>query len=228
MIFHITFKIFTCIGSLSKKFTENRSLFIGLVKSKDSSHWINDLNITGFFYLKGIITNLLKNLGFDSYIFDSLNSDFFSEGLSISLDNKEIGNFGLVNKNIRSSFGIEEEVYATIINIDLLEKFNFINKFKIKEISKFPNIQRDFSILIDKEVSFKSIVDLSNKTEKNILKSIELFDVYEGEKIPNDKKSYGIRFTFLDNRKTLTDNYVDRIMNKLKIQFENKFNAQLR
>ena len=212
----------------NKKFTENRSLFIGLVKSKDSSNWINDLNITGFFYLKGIITNLLKNLGLDSYIFDSLNSDFFSEGLSISLDNKEIGNFGLVNKNIRSSFGIEEEVYATIINIDLLEKFNFINKFKIKEISKFPNIQRDFSILIDKEVSFKSIVDLSNKTEKNILKSIELFDVYEGEKIPNDKKSYGIRFTFLDNRKTLTDNYVDRIMNKLKIQFENKFNAQLR
>ena len=59
-------------------------------------------------------------------------------------------------------------------------------------------------------------------------KSIELFDVYEGEKIPNDKKSYGIRFTFLDNRKTLTDNYVDKIMNKLKIQFENKFNAQLR
>ncbi len=212
----------------NKKFTENRSLFIGLVKSKDSSNWINDLNITGFFYLKGIITNLLKNLGLDSYIFDSLNSDFFSEGLSISLDNKEIGNFGLVNKNIRSSFGIEEEVYATIINIDLLEKFNFKNKFKIKEISKFPNIQRDFSILIDKEVSFKSIVDLSNKTEKNILKSIELFDVYEGEKIPNDKKSYGIRFTFLDNRKTLTDNYVDRIMNKLKIQFENKFNAQLR
>ena len=212
----------------NKKFTENRSLFIGLVKSKDSSNWINDLNITGFFYLKGIITNLLKNLGFDSYIFDSLNSDLFSEGLSIILDNKEIGNFGLVNKNIRSSFGIEEEVYATIINIDLLEKFNFKNKFKIKEISKFPNIQRDFSILIDKEVSFKSIVDLSNKTEKNILKSIELFDVYEGEKIPNDKKSYGIRFTFLDNRKTLTDNYVDRIMNKLKIQFENKFNAQLR
>tara|TARA_X000001036_G_scaffold432262_2_gene467874 strand:- start:6816 stop:9242 length:2427 start_codon:yes stop_codon:yes gene_type:complete len=212
----------------NKKFTENRSLFIGLVKSKDSSNWINDLNITGFFYLKGIITNLLKNLGLDSYIFESLNSDFFSEGLSISLDNKEIGNFGLVNKNIRSSFGIEEEVYATIINIDLLEKFNFKNKFKIKEISKFPNIQRDFSILIDKEVSFKSIVDLSNKTEKNILKSIELFDVYEGEKIPNDKKSYGIRFTFLDNRKTLTDNYVDRIMNKLKIQFENKFNAQLR
>ena len=212
----------------NKKFIENRSLFIGLVKSKDSSHWINDLNITGFFYLKGIITNLLKNLGFDSYIFDSLNSDFFSEGLSISLDNQEIGNFGLVNKNIRSSFGIEEEVYATIINIALLEKFNFKNKFKIKEIPKFPNIQRDFSILIDKGVSFKSIVDLSNKTEKNILKSIELFDVYEGEKIPNDKKSYGIRFTFLDNRKTLTDNYVDRIMNKLKIQFENKFNAQLR
>jgi phenylalanyl-tRNA synthetase beta chain len=96
------------------------------------------------------------------------------------------------------------------------------------EISKFPFTQRDFSLLIDKSISFKSIVELSKKTEKNILESIELFDVYEGDKVPKDKKSYGVRFTFLDKRKTLTDNYIDKVMNKLKIKFEKVLNAQLR
>ena len=72
------------------------------------------------------------------------------------------------------------------------------------------------------------MVDLSKKIEKNILKSIDLFDVYEGDKIPNDKKSYGVRFTFLDKRKTLTDNYIDKVMDKLKKQFEQELNAQLR
>jgi phenylalanyl-tRNA synthetase beta chain len=83
-------------------------------------------------------------------------------------------------------------------------------------------------LLLDKSVSFESIVELSKKTEQNILDSVELFDVYEGNKIPNDKKSYGIRFTFLDKRKTLTDNYIDKVMNKLKKQFEQELNAQLR
>ena len=93
---------------------------------------------------------------------------------------------------------------------------NFKENFKIREIAKFPSTQRDFALLLDKSVSFESIVELSKKTEQNILDSVDLFDVYEGNEIPNGKKSYGIRFTFLDKRKTLTDNYIDKVMNKLK------------
>ena len=81
---------------------------------------------------------------------------------------------------------------------------------------------------MDKEVSFESIVELSRKTEPYILKSVDLFDVYEGKKVPKNMKSYGVRFTFLDQKKTLTDNYIDKVMNKLKKQFENELNAQLR
>ena len=83
-------------------------------------------------------------------------------------------------------------------------------------------------MVVDRQVSAQTGMDVLSRGMDSVCTNITLFDVYEGEKIPNDKKSYGIRFTFLDNRKTLTDNYVDRIMNKLKIQFENKFNAQLR
>ena len=148
--------------------------------------------------------------------------------MTINNGKEIIGHIGLVKKSIREYFDIDKEVYASILDIDYLEKLEIQHDFNIKEISKFPFTQRDFSLLIDKSISFKSIVELSKKTERNILESIELFDVYEGDKVPKDKKSYGVRFTFLDKRKTLTDNYIDKVMNKLKIKFEKDLNAQLR
>ena len=212
----------------SKKNIEHKSLFTGLVKSNDNLHWSGDNKVPPFFYLKGVITDILNDLNLKNLKFTTLNSDFFSEGLSIESNNKEIGHLGLIKKTIRDYFGIDQEVYASVLNINYIEKSNFKENFKISEIAKFPFTQRDFALLLDKSVSFESIVELSKKTEQNILDSVELFDVYEGNKIPNDKKSYGIRFTFLDKRKTLTDNYIDKVMNKLKKQFEQELNAQLR
>lgn len=212
----------------SKKNIEHKSLFTGLVKSNDNLHWSGDNKVPPFFYLKGVITDILNDLNLKNLKFTTLNSDFFSEGLSIESNNKEIGHLGLIKKTIRDYFGIDQEVYASVLNINYIEKSNFKENFNISEIAKFPFTQRDFALLLDKSVSFESIVELSKKTEQNILDSVELFDVYEGNKIPNDKKSYGIRFTFLDKRKTLTDNYIDKVMNKLKKQFEQELNAQLR
>ena len=212
----------------SKKNIEHKSLFTGLVKSNDNLHWSGDYKVPPFFYLKGVITDILKNLNLKNLKFTTLNSDFFSEGLSIESNNKEIGHLGLIKKNIRDYFGIDKEVYGSVLNMNYIEKSNFKENFKIREIAKFPFTQRDFALLLDKSVSFESIVELSKKTEQNILDSVDLFDVYEGNEIPNGKKSYGIRFTFLDKRKTLTDNYIDKVMNKLKKQFEQKLNAQLR
>ena len=210
------------------KHKENKSLFIGIVKSNDNYHWSSDNKVPSFFYLKGIINGVLKSLHIDDYQYDTLTSDFFSEGLSIKINDSLIGDFGLVKKVIRNYFGIDEDVYASVLNIESLNKVNLQNNFIVNEVSRFPYTQRDFAILLDKNISFESVVNLSKKTEKNILESVDLFDVYEGDKIPNDKKSYGVRFTFLDKRKTLTDKYIDRVMNKLKKQFEQELNAQLR
>jgi phenylalanyl-tRNA synthetase beta chain len=210
------------------KHIEKKSLFVGLVKSDLGINWSGINNVPSFFYLKGIVNGVLSGLNIQKLNFTSLTSDFFTEGLTINNDNHIIGHIGLVKKSIREYFDIDKEVYASILDIDYLEKLKIKYNFKIMEISKFPFTQRDFSLLIDKSISFKSIVELSKKTEKNILESIELFDVYEGDKVPKDKKSYGVRFTFLDKRKTLTDNYIDKVMNKLKIKFEKVLNAQLR
>tara|TARA_B110000003_G_scaffold56724_2_gene56808 strand:- start:16869 stop:19295 length:2427 start_codon:yes stop_codon:yes gene_type:complete len=210
------------------KHVEEKSLFIGLVNSNLHINWSGINKTPSFFYLKGLINGVLTGLNIHKLNFTSLSSDFFSEGLTINNGKEIIGHIGLVKKSIREYFDIDKEVYASILDIDYLEKLEIQHDFNIKEISKFPFTQRDFSLLIDKSISFKSIVELSKKTERNILESIELFDVYEGDKVPKDKKSYGVRFTFLDKRKTLTDNYIDKVMNKLKIKFEKDLNAQLR
>ena len=209
-------------------YVENKSLFLGIVKSNNNYHWSSDNEIPSFFYLKGIINGILKVLNIDDYKYVNLKSDLFSEGLSVISKKKEIAHFGLIKKSIRKYFGINEEVYSSILNLSSINEFNFNKKLNITEIPKFPSIQRDFALLIDKSVSFESIVKLSKNTEPDILDSVNLFDVYDGNKIPNDKKSYGIRFTFIDKRKTLTDNYIDKVMLKLKNEFKQKLNAQLR
>jgi phenylalanyl-tRNA synthetase beta chain len=89
-------------------------------------------------------------------------------------------------------------------------------------------MRRDFSLLLDKEVSFEAIKNMSHKTERKILKTVELFDVFEGKKLPSGKKSYGISFTFQDQKKTLTDKQVDKVMEKLKQNFSLEYKAELR
>jgi phenylalanyl-tRNA synthetase beta chain len=102
------------------------------------------------------------------------------------------------------------------------------NNIQYQEIPKFPQVRRDFALLLDTGVPFDALKQIALKTEKNILNSVQLFDVYEGDKLPKGKKSYGVSFYFQDPRKTLTDKYVDKIMGKLQNQFETQLGAQLR
>ena len=97
-----------------------------------------------------------------------------------------------------------------------------------KEIPKFPKIRRDFALLLDIDVSFDALKQIALKTEKNILNSVQLFDVYEGNKLEKGKKSYGISFTFQDQSKTLTDKQNDKVMEKLKQNFSKELKAELR
>tara|TARA_B100000686_G_C16804794_1_gene989172 strand:+ start:985 stop:3402 length:2418 start_codon:yes stop_codon:yes gene_type:complete len=210
-----------------EKFIENKWLFIGLVDSIDSKHWSDGAESPSFFKIKGLIEGVLKLLGLENVKFNSHSNNIISNGLSIINKKNEIGYLGMVSKRIQSHFDINETIYICLINMDYVYS-NSLNKTVVEEISKFPKVQRDFSLLIDKSISFQSILDISYKTEKNILQSVDLFDVYEGNNIPEDKKSYGVRFIFQDKRKTLTDKYVDIVMDKLKKQFIKELKAELR
>lgn len=110
------------------------------------------------------------------------------------------------------------------IILKLLEK----NTIVLSEISKFPEVNRDFALLLDESVTFQSIYDIAITTEKQLLKEVSLFDVYLGKNLPKGKKSYAVSFTIHDNRKTLTDNQIDKVMKKLQHRFETELGAELR
>ena len=181
-----------------------------------------------FFYLKGIIQQLLQKNCLLQWEESSSEKDIFSEGLTYAHQGKSLLHFGFVKKDILDKFDINQEVLYAELDFRLLADLAKNNNIQYKEIPKFPQVRRDLALLLDHSVPFDALKKIALKTEKNILNSIELFDVYEGDKLPKGKKSYGVSFYFQDSKKTLTDKYVDRIMGKLQNQFEKELGAQLR
>jgi len=110
---------------------------------------------------------------------------------------------------------------------DLIEKV-YDQPLRFEEITKFPLVRRDFALLLDEVISFEALREMALKTDRKILKEVRLFDVYEGKNLEKGKKSYGLSFTFQDKNKTLTDKQVDKVMDKLKQNFEKEYGAQLR
>ena len=181
-----------------------------------------------FFYLKGIIQQLLqKNSPFQWEESDT-QMDIFSEGLSYTYNGITLLHLGIVKKEICDKFDINQEVLYAELDFRQIVDLTKNNHIKYQEIPKFPKVRRDFALLLDSAVPFDALKQIALNTEKNILNSVQLFDVYEGDKLPKGKKSYGVSFYFQDPRKTLTDKYIDKIMLKLQNQFETELGAQLR
>ncbi len=137
---------------------------------------------------------------------------------------KEIGVLGKVKTALLKDFGIKQEIFYGEFDSSLL--FQAANpKLVIREVSKFPEVRRDLSLVLNKQVSFDEIQQLILETEKRLVKNIIAFDVYEGENIPEGKKAYALAFTLLDESKTLTDEEIDKTMERLMKAFEQKLGA---
>ena len=143
-------------------------------------------------------------------------------------DGKPIAAFGLVHPDILKGFDIKQPVlYADLLWTELLRKAGG-RKFTYHEIPKFPEVKRDFALLLDQGVSYRQIHDLAFKTEKKLLREVQLFDVYTGDKLPSGKKSYAVSFTLQNEDKTLTDKQIDTAMKRLQTGFEKELGAELR
>jgi len=136
--------------------------------------------------------------------------------------------FGTIHKSILDRFDISGSVFHAEIYWDRVLKYIEGHKITYKGIPKYPEVRRDLALLLKKDVQYKQIRTIAWKTEKNLLKHIRLFDVYEGDKIDSDKKSYAISFTLQDEQKTLTDQQIDDVMNRLMKAFEKELGAQIR
>lgn len=202
------------------------SLLISGNRSDDS--WLDESKRSDFFYLKAIINTLLERLGLDQLKSKPTKNDIFSEGMTMHMRKKKIIDFGVVKPSILKEFGIKQEVLYADFNFDNIIQVINNKSIKVVELSKFPPVKRDLSLLLDNDISFEEIYNLTFQIEKKLVQSVDLFDVYEGDKLPPNKKSYAVSFILQDNSKTLNDKQIDRIMQKLQYAFETKLKAELR
>ncbi len=207
---------------------EYKHLSLLVTGDKTTERWTTTSQKSDFFYLKGTITTTLERLGITRFKESPTTKDVFSEGLQISLGKTKLAEFGLVKKSILKHFGISQEVLYADFNWDAVLEAAKHNTIKFTNLPKYPEVKRDFALLLDNAVSFSEIKTIAKQTEKQLLKDINLFDVYQGKNLPKGKKSYAVSFTLQDERKTLTDKQIDKIMSKLQTNFEKQLGAELR
>lgn len=207
---------------------EFKHLSVFVTGNRNEERWTNTVQKSDFFFLKGTISAILDRLGLSRYKVSPVKNDVFSEGVSLSLGKNKLVDFGLVNKKILKHFGISQNVLFADFNWDVILDLVRHNTIKFKDIPKYPAVRRDFALLLDESISFEDIDKIASQTEKQLLKDVDLFDVYQGKNLPKGKKSYAVSFTLQDENKTLTDKQIDKIMNKLQINFEKQLGAELR
>jgi phenylalanyl-tRNA synthetase beta chain len=222
------FEFGSIYGKKNEAFVEAKRLSVALVGNSLDAHWDLTKAPSNFFYGKGVIQDMFASIGFADLEWVAQQHPHFDEAFQITYRKKNLGVYGLVSKKLNNSFGIDQEVYIAELNWgDLIEKA-YDQPLRFEEITKFPLVRRDFALLLDEVISFEALREMALKTDRKILKEVRLFDVYEGKNLEKGKKSYGLSFTFQDKNKTLTDKQVDKIMDKLKQNFEKEYGAQLR
>jgi len=213
-----------------ENYLEDLHLSLFVTGNKNSDSWTQKSSSVSYYYIKSYVENVLKRLGIPTHnlIFYNPNETIFSEGQSYYYKEKELVSFGLLNKNILNNFEIKQPVYfAEFFWNNVLSKLSKQN-IKFSELSNFPVVRRDLAMLLDKQIPYSKVVEIANKCEKKFLQNINLFDVYEGDKIPENKKSYAVSFHLQDTSKTLNEFQIEQIMKKLTDAFENELGAQIR
>lgn len=208
-------------------FEERKHLTLLLTGNSNNASWTNKQKPSDFFLFKGYVDAILSRFGIQKTQNSPVTSDVFSEGITIGTGHNALVEFGVVKKSILKHFGIKQEVFYADFNWDVLIK-SISSKIKFTEIPKYPEVRRDLALLIDQSVTYDAIYEIARQTEKTLLKEINLFDVYEGNNLADGKKSYALSFIIQDNTKTLTDTQIDKIMGKLKKNFETELGASLR
>ena len=211
-------------------YCEREHLALLITGQKNEPGWTSQDKPTDFFYLKSYIERILKRTGITTKDFELVPSGahYFSEGLKYLASDKTIVEFGQLKPTLTRNFDINQDVYYGIFSWNTVLNLLVKNDISFSEIPKFPEVKRDLALLLDKSVSFSQIEKLAWKTEKKLLKKINLFDVFEDEKIGKNKKSYAVSFFLQDPNKTLTDKEIDEVMQNLIKTYKKELGAKLR
>jgi len=212
-------------------YDEELHLCLFTTGKKRNENWITPSESTSFFELKSNVTNILKKLGFniEKLKVDSVSNDIIEEGLAYRRgDGKSFVEFGFVNAKLLKKAGIDHDVFYADFHWDFVLQQAGNAKFSYVELPKFPAVRRDLALLVDESVTFSQLKELAKRTEKIILREVDVFDVYKGDKLPAGKKSYALSFILRDDEKTLNEQVIERTMNRLIGMFEKELGAKLR
>ena len=211
-------------------YSEEYRLAIAVTGIATPQSWNTKPEKASFFTLRAVAEKLLRRFGIDIYALKSepTQSDLFAEGLTMSLNGKELLQIGVVSNRLRRLTDVKQEVYYLEMNFDALVRSTKKHRIAAEELSKFPEVKRDLALLVDRDVTFAALRSVALATERKLLKNVSLFDVYEGDKLPEGKKSYALSFILEDKTRTLDDKTIERVMANLTRQFEQQCGAQVR
>jgi phenylalanyl-tRNA synthetase beta chain len=214
----------------AEDYLEMRSLDIFITGSMGQQRWNSKTNPTDFFNVKSAVELVLSRLGIipGNLTKGESSKKYFSESFAWSYNNNQVAVAGKISKGYLAKFDIGQDVYYGHIDWDNLLKIVKDHAVTYSELPKYPWVRRDLALLLDKSVKFEQISDLAFKTEKHILRDVDLFDVYESESLGQNKKSYAVSFILMDNLKTLTDKSIEKTMNNLAEALEKELGAKMR
>ncbi|MDT8393752.1 MAG: phenylalanine--tRNA ligase subunit beta [Bacteroidales bacterium] len=216
-------------NSLSQ-YHEEKRLALFICGKKHAESWNTGNENADFFLLKSVVENILKKLGAEMETLEIIPTgpEVFGQGISYQKGNKTIVSLGIISDQLKKGFDIQQEVFYADFSWAMIMKLARKAKIVARPVPRYPAVRRDLALLIDEDVTFGQIRDLAKQTERKLLKSVGLFDVYEGEKISAHKKSYAVSFTFRDEDRTLTDKVIDKSMKRLITAFEKELGASIR
>ncbi len=213
------------------EYSEEPHFGLWLTGNKTAQSWVRREEKSSFYELHAYVNNILVRLGVDlaKVTTERLDNELFQDGLVLKAANgKALGFIGIVGRKVLKGFDIDQEVFYADLDWNQLLKQNKQYKAVITDLPKYPEVKRDFALLVDKSVEFADLARAAFATEKKLLKNVFLFDVYEGKNLEEGKKSYALSFILQDADNTLKDTQIENIMNRLKTTFEEKFHATLR
>ena len=211
-------------------YEERLSLDIFITGNTRPASWNHKEELSDFWYAKSILEMVISRFGLDArkFITQDPEREYFADGLAY-LDNKRtVAEIGKIGRKYLGIFDIKQDVFYIHFDWDLLLNMLRRQKIQFTELPKYPSVRRDLALLVDKEVRFNQVRDLAFRIEKDLLQEVGLFDVYESESLGNNKKSYAVSFILRDDRKTLTDKMIDKVMNNFVRVFKEELDARIR
>ncbi|GAB3918772.1 phenylalanine--tRNA ligase subunit beta [Mucilaginibacter boryungensis] len=210
------------------KYREEQHFTLYLSGSNVAEQWNQQVKPVSFYNLKAAVDGLLERLNIKDFTVDDSTCSKMMCGLQYSRGNKRIVKFGQVNAKALKKADVDQPVFHADFNFDYILQLVRKNVVVNQDIPKFPSVRRDLSMLVDKAVTFNQLKQVAQKTERKMIKEVNVFDVYEGDKLPSGKKSYALSFIIQDDEKTLTDKAIDSLMQKLIYNLGKESGAEIR